>query len=313
MDIKKRLPYRHNFRFYNNRKERTPSSWFKRVLTLAREARFLYHGFKQYSKHGVIKPKFIFNDTDQDGIWWIGHATFIIKLNNCTIITDPVFGSLPLVSRLVNAGIDLENIPHVDYVLISHNHWDHLNMASLRLLYTKNNNITFCVPKGDLRHFKDYKKQTLEWNWWQTNNIGPINLTFLPSKHWSQSSLFDRNKSLWGSWLIKSNKSIYFGGDSSFDTHFKEIAYYYPNIDYALLPIGPCEPREVMCHSHMGPEESLDAFSDLGAKVMIPMHWGTFSFGLDDMYSAIERLKIAMYKKQIKDIKILEIGEQFCI
>ena len=68
-----------------------------------------------------------------------------------------------------------------------------------------------------------------------------------------------------------------------------------------------------MCHSHMGPEESLDAFSDLGAKIMIPMHWGTFSFGLDDRHSAIERLKIAMCKKQIKDIKILEIGEQFCI
>lgn len=304
----KRKPHQCFSRFYNHLDERKPSSWIKRIFTLARETKFIYHGLKQYKKHGISNPSSLIDDNTKEGIWWIGHATFLIKLGGTVIMTDPVFNSLPFVNRLVAPAIKIDDVPHVDVVLISHNHWDHFSLQSLKLLHARNNNILICVPQGDGRHLKKYKFNFLEWEWWQTKIVNSLKFNFLPAKHWSQSGLLDRNKSLWGSWLVEGPQNIYFAGDSSYDTHFKEISYHY-KIDQALLPIGPCEPREVMCHSHMSPEEALTAFFDLQAETMIPMHWGTFSFGLDEKYSAIERLNIASESNNVLGVKVLEIGE----
>jgi L-ascorbate metabolism protein UlaG (beta-lactamase superfamily) len=303
-----RLPIVHGKRYYNHINERTPVNWFKKLYALSRELKYLYHGFKQYRKLGVTQPGNIYNPTADDSIWWIGHATFIIKLSGVVIITDPVLFSLPMVHRLVSAAISFDNVPHVDYVLISHNHWDHLDQKSINLLFKKNNNLTLLLPEGHAHKFKNSDIKFIEFNWWQKLLHHDLTFVFLPAHHWSQSTLLDRNKSLWGSWLIQSSKSVYFGGDTAYSDHFKEISNFY-DIDYALLPIGPCEPRELMCKSHMGPEESLVAFNDLKAKFLIPMHWGTFSFGLDDRNMAKNRLLAAKAKQAELSLILLEIGQ----
>jgi L-ascorbate metabolism protein UlaG (beta-lactamase superfamily) len=305
---KQRLPLKYGGRYYNHSKERTPTSWLKRLYALSRELKYLYHGFKQFKKLGVTQPSSFYNASSDDGIWWIGHATFIIKMSGIVIITDPVLASLPLVHRLVEPAINLNEIPHVDYVLISHNHWDHLDQDSINILAQKNQNITLLLPAGNLYKFQNTSIKCLEFNWWQKIAFNNLNFVFLPAHHWSQSTLFDRNKSLWGSWLIQGQQSVYFAGDSAYASHYQEIAALY-NIDYALLPIGPCEPRELMCKSHMGPEEALAACIDLKAKFMIPMHWGTFSFGLDDRNTAKNRLIAAHTKQQIAKVILLEIGQ----
>jgi len=227
------------------------------------------------------------------------------------IITDPVFGSLPFLKRLSELPLLSHNIPHVDYVLISHNHWDHLCLKTIDKLYKINNKLKICAPHGDARHFRKYQN-CIEHNWWESSIFERLKITFLPTNHWSQTNLLDRNKSLWGSWLIEAGKKIYFGGDSSYDTHYEEIGNYYPDIDYALLPIGPCEPRKMMSKSHMGPEESLKAFQDLKAKFLVPMHWGTFSFGLDDRHTALERLKNSAHQN-LEKIKILSVGQNIIL
>lgn len=298
----------HGSRYYNHLKERTPVNWVKKLYSLSRELKYLYHGFKQYRKLGTAQPSNLYQESNHDGICWIGHATFIIKMSGFVIITDPVLFSLPLVSRLVAPAVNLSQVPHVDYILISHNHWDHLDQKSINLLFQKNKNITLLLPKGNARKFKNSPIKCLEFDWWQKLDLAGLTFIFLPAHHWSQSSLFDRNKSLWGSWLIQSYQSVYFAGDTAYSDHFKEIAHFY-DVDYALLPIGPCEPRELMCNSHMGPEESLVAYKDLKAKFLIPMHWGTFSFGLDDRNTAKNRLISAQLQQLSVNIVLLEVSD----
>jgi L-ascorbate metabolism protein UlaG (beta-lactamase superfamily) len=305
---KQRLPIIHGNRYYNHIREKTPVNWLKKLYSLSRELKYLYHGFKQYKKLGTAQPNNFYKNSNYDGICWIGHATFIIKLSGVVIITDPVLFSLPLVNRLVAPAINLNQVPHVDYVLISHNHWDHLDQKSIDLLFQKNNNIILLLPKGNAHKFKNTAIKFFEFNWWQKLNLRELTFIFLPAHHWSQSTLFDRNKSLWGSWLIQSYQSVYFGGDTAYSSHFSEISNFY-DVDYALLPIGPCEPRKLMCKSHMGPEESLIACRDLKANFLIPMHWGTFSFGLDNRNTAKNRLFKAQLQQESVNVLLLEVGD----
>jgi L-ascorbate metabolism protein UlaG (beta-lactamase superfamily) len=306
--IKQRLPIIHGKRYYNQLIEKTPVNWVKKLYFLSRELKYLYHGFKQYRKLGTSQPSNFYQESDRDCIWWIGHATFIIKMSGMVIITDPVFFSMPLVKRLIAPAINLNQVPHVDYILISHNHWDHFDKKSINLLFQKNNNITLLLPKGNAHKFKNSPIKCLEFDWWQKFHFNELTFVFLPAHHWSQSTLFDRNKSLWGSWLLQSSHSIYFAGDTAYSSHFQEISRVY-DVDYALLPIGPCEPRELMHRSHMGPEESLIACADLKAKFLIPMHWGTFSLGLDDRNTAKNRLLNARIQRKSINVVLLEIGE----
>ena len=221
-------------------------------------------------------------------VTWIGHSSFLIQIGGVNILTDPIFGNNSfLFPRVLEAGISLDEIPNIDFVLISHNHRDHMDYRSLIRLkeHTETN---FLVPLGDKKWFDRRKfSRVREHSWWDASDFAAkseeskdIQFTFLPSKHWSQRGLFDKNRSLWGSWLIEYNgMKIYFGGDTSYDSHFSEIGCEFPDIDVALLPIAPGEPRHWLKHSHIDSVEAGRSFLDLGAKHFIPMHWGTFSLG----------------------------------
>jgi L-ascorbate metabolism protein UlaG (beta-lactamase superfamily) len=231
-------------------------------------------------------------------IQWIGHASFLIQVNEFNILTDPVFYDLNpiLYPRKSPVGIEPTALPLIDFVIISHNHRDHLDEISMNIL--KKHQPILLVPKGTKQWFVSRGfNDVIEYTWWQHSifkrNEHTIEFTFVPAVHWSGHEGFDAHASLWGGWVIKAqDETLYFAGDTGFNADiFKAIADYAGDtIDYALLPIGPCEPRSLMCHSHMSAQEAVKAFALLNAKTFIPMHWGTFGLGPDSFDTPIKLL-----------------------
>lgn len=249
-------------------------------------------------------------------ITWVGHSTFLIQVNNKNILTDPIFGNPSIFfPRVLPPGIHPYQMPKIDYVIISHNHFDHMDGKSLIFLKEENPDITVLVPEGDQGWFqKRGFKNIIGSSWWKKHQLGDLTFTFLPAYHWSQRGIFDRNKSLWGSWMIETPyNSIYFAGDTAYSHHFKEIAKEFKHIDMALMPVGPCEPRKYMYDTHVNAEEAGEAFLDLGARQFIPMHWGTFHFGIDKFETPIKRIQRwwKRNKQQLKDktLHISKVGQ----
>jgi L-ascorbate metabolism protein UlaG (beta-lactamase superfamily) len=250
---------------------------------------------------------------------WIGHSTFLIQVNGANIITDPIFFDLPMgLKRMLPPGIPPQYLPRIDAILISHNHRDHMDERSLRLL--KDYNPLILVPHGTKKWFekKDFKN-VREYDWHEQESFSlrgiPFSFSFLPAKHWSCRTPFDLNKSVWGSWMIEyNNKKIYFAGDSGASPLFKEIGQEYGPIDIALMPLGPSEPRALMKATHMSSEEAVDTFIDLNARHFIPMHWGTYQTGCDTFEGPIEQLQTAWQERsavlQKKTLHIVKCGEQ---
>ncbi len=256
------------------------------------------------------------------GVFWLGHATCLIRINDIVIITDPVFDSLPFFSRQLPFGISVDILPNIDAILLSHNHHDHMHMPSLYTIQHRSPSMHIAAAQGDQKWFSNKIFNSVEQYMWgqqfvvEKNKI-KVRCTFVPSYHWSRRSLFDRNVSLWGSWIIEYDDGvIYFGGDTAYNNHFSEIASLY-DIDVALLPIGPAEPHEHMKHSHLSPEQAGQAFLDLRAKRFIPIHWGTFGFGADVFDDPVIRLNNWWKKNtpQLRDKKLfaLKVGQQLVL
>lgn len=265
-------------------------------------------------------------------ITWIGHSSFLIQIGGFNILTDPVFGSLAYIfQRIFKPGIEPNLLPNIDFVLISHNHRDHMDSPSIHRIKKDHPNATFLVPMGDKKWFSSRGiNKTIEFNWWENKSfnakstslnssvidlLSSIEFTFLPAFHWSGRGVFDRNKALWGSWMIRcNNTNIYFAGDTAYANHFKYIKEEFPVIDIALMPIAPCEPREWMKKSHVNAEEAVQGFIDLGAQNFVPMHWGTYHFGVETFLAPIERLEKSWIEQDLtkkdKALNILRIGEQ---
>lgn len=235
----------------------------------------------------------LINQYSVSSVTWLGHATVLIELAGVRILVDPVFFNLtPLFRRIVPIDHLISELPPIDAVLISHNHWDHADTRSLKLIAARNPRATLCVPQGDSWWAEQLGYgQVIECMWGDQRDISGLKITFLPAHHWSQRTLFDRNKALWGSWMVEgAGSTIYHAGDTAPWHHFDEIARVFPSIDIACMPIGPCEPRNWLIHSHMGPEEAGKAGQTLGARVILPIHWGTYWFGTEKPLLPLERL-----------------------
>lgn len=289
------------YRAYNRQKKSSilHNSWTNKTISLAKE-----------KQQDVV-------------ITWLGHASFLIQYYDINIITDPVFGSLPFFPRLTHHGLPVDSLPSIDAILISHNHHDHMDFSTLSHLAYRNRNISISVPTGDKRWLPPSLFTKIHEHAWYDQFILEsslqtiVNCTFLPAYHWSRRGLFDTNQSLWGSWLIQcGEQNIYFGGDSAYFEHFAEIGNSY-KIDIALLPIAPIEPFALMTRSHMNPTDAGQAFFDLNATILIPMHWGTFQFGTDnheDPVFLMQQWQKNNSEKLIsekKKVHILKIGESF--
>jgi len=236
----------------------------------------------------------------QPSVTWIGHASFLVQLPGYNILTDPVFKDLTLLfQRIQQPGISREDLPRIDAVIISHNHRDHMEQETLQYLAKKFPECQFFVPKGDLVWLRKWGiDRGVELSWWEESMLqrpgaeAGVRLVFLPAYHWSQRGVFDMNRSLWGSWMIEHGATrIYFAGDTAYSGHFQSVAKEFSDITCTLMPIGPCEPNHWMKKSHINAEEAGRAFLELGAQSMIPMHWGTYKFGMDNPMLPMQRLQ----------------------
>lgn len=295
--------------------------WFTPIVkTLAHYFKvcFWNKNFKADVVNFVQTPQFS-QKSEQPVITWLGHSTFLIQIAGKNILTDPIFGSLSMVfRRLVPSVVGLDQLPQIDYVLISHNHFDHMDSQSLHQLKSRFPAMRVLVPMGDKEWFDRHLFQNVsEHMWWNEvvdNQNETMKFTFLPANHWSQRTLFDKNRSLWGSWMIQVDDfSIYFAGDTSWGPHFEQIGDEFKKIDVALLPIAPGEPRSWMKYSHINAREAVQAFIKLKAKMFIPMHWGTFHLGFDDFYAPITLLKQSWHELRGelagKQLRIMKFGE----
>ena len=248
---------------------------------------------------------------------WIGHSTFLIKKNNLVILTDPVFSerASPFKrlgpKRLIPPAILLNELPKIDVVTISHNHYDHLDIRSLKKLSKLNPNLTFLIPKGDIDIFnKKNIDNVKEFVWWEEISIDDFIFTFTPVQHWSARGLFDRNESLWGGWFIKSNDySLYHAGDTGYSNDFIETQKRLGSPKYAFLPIGAYDPEWFMAPSHVNPEDSIRIMKDLGAEFSFGMHWGTFTLTAEDTLEPPQRLKEALKNDKLDNFITLKPGE----
>jgi len=259
-------------------------------------------------------------------ITWIGHSSFLVQIGGFNILLDPIFGDVSFfLKRIIPLGMTIKQMPHIDFVLISHNHRDHMDGTSLLAVKNRSADVTILVPEGD-KHWFDRRgfARTYEHTWWQQRSFklkkgqSEITFTFLPAVHWSQRGFFDHNKSLWGSWMIEwEDHQVYFAGDTSYGLHFKEISQEFKNISAALLPVGPCEPHDLLAGTHLNAQQAGQAFLDLRAKHMIPMHWGAFPFGVEHFDLPIKRVQVWWKKNQekLKDrfLHCVKAGQAFAL
>lgn len=316
------LPIQKNNRFYNHADDKPESFLFQ---TLPSFVSSLYRRKKRLpeNKHEWIHTDVRLACGLEPQITWIGHSSFLIQIGGITILTDPVFGDASVFfPRILPPGIALSQLPAIDIVLLSHNHRDHCDIPSLKALKQLHGTMTILAPQGDKRLLEKHGiSDVIEHTWWDTFNPisnSAITCTFLPAHHWSAQGIFDRNKSLWGSWMIHYNaSSIYFAGDTAYSGHFKNIAQEFSSITVALMPIAPIAPHPWMRKSHMDAHEAVQAFVDLQAHTFVPMHWGTFQFGLDTFAGPLDRLHHAWNLHQLdngaKKLSIIKIGQQLIL
>ena len=236
---------------------------------------------------------------DNDYIIWIGHSTFLIKKAGTVILTDPIFSdrASPFKNigpeRLIPPVIPLKELPRIDFVTVSHNHYDHLDINSLKKISELNPDAVFLVPAGDLKLLKKKRiNNVYEFNWWETFKVEELTFTFTPVQHWSKRGLFDRNKSLWGGWYINFNDyGMYHAGDTGYSKDFIDTRLKLGAPKYAFIPIGAYDPEWFMAESHVNPEDAVQIMIDLEAEKAFGMHWGTFALTDEDTLEPPTRLK----------------------
>ncbi|UCH62292.1 MAG: MBL fold metallo-hydrolase [Fidelibacterota bacterium] len=213
---------------------------------------------------------------------WIGHATFLLQMNGLNILTDPVFGerSSPVPfggpGRVTDMPLDQDRLPQIDYVVISHNHYDHLDKGVVRLL---GDGPTWLVPLGLGAWFaRQGVNKVVELDWWDREGlVNRGEVICVPARHFSSRSIWDRNKTLWAGWVLATaGRRVYFAGDTGYGPHFAEIGERIGHPDLALLPIGAYRPEWFMLPIHLNPRQAVQAHLDLRAERTVGMHWGTF-------------------------------------
>ena len=226
----------------------------------------------------------------------------MIKKNGVTILTDPIFSdrASPLRNigpkRLIPPAIPLDELPSIDIVTVSHNHYDHLDIRSLKKLSKNNPKAIFLVPAGDEKLLKRKKiKNVYDFDWWKSIEHKGFEITFTPVQHWSKRSLFDRNKSLWGGWFFKhKDYSFYHAGDTGYSKDFIDTKVKLGSPKYAFIPIGAYDPEWFMAESHVNPEDAVQIMLDLEAEKSFGMHWATFVLTDEDTIEPKIRLEKAM-------------------
>ncbi|WP_205503223.1 MBL fold metallo-hydrolase [Rufibacter psychrotolerans] len=242
----------------------------------------------------VIDPR-PFLQSKQDGLVWLGHATFFIRLGGVTFLTDPLFYNVSLKKRKVPFPVKPEELPYIDYVLLSHGHFDHCDKNSLKTL-RESHSFTVLTSLKMATLIKPWLPNTpiYEAGWYQQYKLPEhqLKVTYLPTLHWHKRGMNDNDTILWGSFMLQTPEhTLYFGADSGYDQHYKEISQLFPKIDTCILGIGAYSPAFIMQPSHTNPAEAVQAFHDLGGKTLVPMHYGTFDLSDEPLGEPLRWIK----------------------
>lgn len=263
------------------------------------------------------------SNTEKATLTWIGHATFLIQFSGLNILTDPQFSdrASPFTwagpKRVAPPGLQMEDLPEIDAVIISHNHYDSLDLASVIALAKHNRlrKITFLVPLGMKAWFDNLNLdsiEVIELDWSDSHIVKGVKFTAEPAQHWSKRTLLDTFEQLWASWVIEANENrIFFAGDTGYAKHFKEIGDKYKDFELALIPIGAYEPRWFMKSHHVNPEEAVQIHQDINSQYSVAMHWGTFILTDEPLDEPPVKLSAALKKFQLTDseFEVFKHGE----
>jgi L-ascorbate metabolism protein UlaG (beta-lactamase superfamily) len=236
-------------------------------------------------------------DSIPNRLIWFGHSTFLLQLDGKNILIDPMLGEVPAPNPLLgkkrfskDLPIEIEKLPKIDLILISHDHYDHLDYGSIQKLKVKTEK--YLVPLGVGAHFERWgieETSIEEFAWWEELDIDSLKFVFTPSRHFSGRGLGNRFTTLWGSWVIHgATEKLYFSGDSGYGPHFQEIGNKYGPFDFAMLECG--QYNENWKQIHMMPEETAQASLDIRAKAFMPIHWGAFSLAMHSWTDPVERV-----------------------
>lgn len=252
-------------------------------------------------------------------VTFVNHSTVLIQLDGLNILTDPVwsFRIGPLswlgLTRHISPGIRMEDLPPIDIILISHNHYDHLDIPTLKIL-TRKHNAQIYNALGNSALLSKYQiKPSRGMDWWEEAKLeNGVSITFVPSRHFSIRSMWDRNRTLWGGFVIQGPSGIvYFASDSGMGPHFEEIKKRFGEPRLAILPIGAYLPQWFMSPMHLSPENAVEVHKLLGAGTTLAVHYGTFELGDDGQFEAVERIQKILREKpgMEKEFWLLMPGE----
>lgn len=306
---------RENFRFFNPFEPETKRSLFHFFLWMI--------GFYKDPKSPFLVPSdFKYPNKEEvvsgDKIQWINHSTFLVESQGVRFLTDPVWQEkLTFIGpkRHIQPAIKLEELPKVDYVLISHNHYDHLDKTTLRKLKVLQKDLIFIVPCGLKNWFlKNLGDVTVfELDWWEKKKINEVTFIATPAQHFSGRSLFDRDRSLWMGIICEiKGKRFYFAGDTGYNSfHFKKIGEAFGSIDLSLLPIGAYLPRGFMAPVHINPKEAVTIHKEVNSYLSVGGHFGTFKLSKEALEQPPYDLFLALNEEKLswENFRILRPGQ----
>lgn len=252
-------------------------------------------------------------------VTWVGHATLLVQMDHVTFLTDPIWSNTPSpVSfagprRFVPPGLAIEDLPPIDFVIISHNHYDHLDLPTLVALAKRDPETRFLVPLRNRELLLESGIENVEeLDWGSSVQYEDVRIHCLPAQHWSKRGFGDDRKSLWSSWaVIGPERRFYFAGDTGYFDGFERIAEALGPFHLAAVPIGAYEPVQMMKQSHLNPEEAVQAAVDLRARIALAIHYGTFDLSDEPLDEPPERFRDAAEKSPLgaEGAWLLEIGE----
>jgi len=265
--------------------------------------------------HSLMSPP------EEPQLVWLGHASFLFQYRGLNVLTDPVLSERASPFQLVGPkrytppALTVADMPPIQLVLISHNHYDHLDENTVRQLHRRfGDNLRFCIPRGLKQWFEKRDIHNLvELDWWQSEPLSGNREVFcLPAQHFSGRTPTDTNTSLWCSWLLEIDGfRLYFAGDTGYGGIFRKIGELFSPIDLALLPIGAYDPRWFMAPVHVAPEEAVSIHQDIGSRQSVAMHWGTFVLTDEPMDEPPRRLRAALERQGLNeaDFRVMQHGE----
>ncbi len=255
-------------------------------------------------------------DSTQIQITWIGHATFLIQVDGMNILSDPIFSDRcsPVTfagpKRIAPPGIPFDELPPIQAVVISHNHYDHLDAPTVARL---GNKPKYFVPLGLAKWFEENGiSNVVELDWWESYSFDGLKFHSVPIQHFSGRSFFDRNETLWSGWVLESRSGkIFFAGDTGYSPDFKEIGKRFDSIKVSMIPIGAYRPRWFMSPVHVDPPEAVMVHKDTRSECSIGMHWGTFKLADEPLGEPLLYLQKALREANIdeREFIVMKFGE----